>query len=470
MVKLKTEWGKYSHNSKLFYQGFTSVYKRMPAATPKILSSDFVEQISRKKWTQIIKTSNRKIVLTQARLKILKTEQRKINNLSQQRNQLLVGFKAVFIPVSKRNDWHESKAILIKRLQNAGKTKIQIKDYINEIEKSSYVNIQASFEKLSINTENLLNILFSKHLAMYMGYRYAGLAAKFNALIADHTRSTKDITKYLKEVNDLILSMHKEIHLSLANNNLEAAKVSAVKLADYCNAELGGDAIKLAARICKMRQGNAAEFHSKGDFAIAIANTLRYLLFSLSMSKYVEWVCGYEMDFKIVNKWIEAAKKLKFKKLPLPFKVVGISKLISESKKFNGIQIAVQGQVQSVKIVHKNLKVISSAILTDSGGNIMTIVLPHIKIDSGGIVPGGYLRICGTWRTSSKENTGFPALEVDRIDLTTESKTNWSAWVMLHLRYNFEQVPHSINANFSWEPGENGAINPIRYGTFCSNK
>jgi len=96
--------------------------------------------------------------------------------------------------------------------------------------------------------------------------------------------------------------------------------------------------------------------------------------------------------------------------------------------------------------------------------------MPYIKLDSGGMVEGAYAKVAGVWLASNYEADGLPALDIDRVDYTGISKTNWLAWLTLQLRPVFQPIPNSLNTSYSWEAGSSGAISPIRYNTFNSPK
>jgi hypothetical protein len=104
------------------------------------------------------------------------------------------------------------------------------------------------------------------------------------------------------------------------------------------------------------------------------------------------------------------------------------------------------------------------------GTDSVTIALAHIKVDSGGIVPGAAVRLAGTWRASSKEARNAPALELDRRALAVLGKTNWSERMLREAQAIYTPVPHGLAAEWSWEPGVDGAGNQLRYATWFLGK
>ncbi len=204
---------------------------------------------------------------------------------------------------------------------------------------------------------------------------------------------------------------------------------------------------------------------TNGRAAVRAGELVRALLMGLALARKAQWVAGWHEDSGPAKAWIKAAMKLPFVggfKWP---KRANLATLAAHPDRGDGTLVTVEGTLGQVKIVHKGKKVISSAILTDSAGNSITIVLPYIKLDSGGMAEGCFARIAGVWNESSKE-TGGPALLIDRRNLQDEGKTSWSSWVEAELISVFEAVPHALAASFSWEIGVDGAGNSLRYGTW----
>jgi hypothetical protein len=127
--------------------------------------------------------------------------------------------------------------------------------------------------------------------------------------------------------------------------------------------------------------------------------------------------------------------------------------------------VTVEGQLGAVAIVHRGRKAISSASVADRKAKSIAVAIPYIKLDSGGMTPGAYVRIAGVWQQSSKEVAGA-ALLIDRINLGELGKSSWSDWTKGRLAAVFQPTPHNLAATWSWETGANGAGNQLRYGTW----
>lgn len=135
----------------------------------------------------------------------------------------------------------------------------------------------------------------------------------------------------------------------------------------------------------------------------------------------------------------------------------------------DGSAIRILGFVIDVAVTHRRRKAISTATVADSRGRELAVVLPYIKIDSGGIVAGSPVLLGGRWHDLSAE-TGGPALHleiVSRRDRAAESLHDWATWL---LRGIYQPVPHGLDASWGWTRGIDGPANPIRYGIWYDRK
>jgi hypothetical protein len=142
-----------------------------------------------------------------------------------------------------------------------------------------------------------------------------------------------------------------------------------------------------------------------------------------------------------------------------------MAKLALSPERMDKREFCVFGTLGAVKIVHKGQKVISSASLFSDNGESISLVLPYIKLDSGGLVEGAAARVTGIWNAHSSEVQGS-ALSVARRNL--EAEKTWTSWVDQNIGMIFSEVPHGLDIGWSWEPGANGASNPLRYNTWKS--
>jgi hypothetical protein len=163
------------------------------------------------------------------------------------------------------------------------------------------------------------------------------------------------------------------------------------------------------------------------------------------------------------QRWIRAAATLPFQGAAND-DLVPIDRLAAQADRFDGQLVAVEGTVQALTITHRRGKTISRALLQDGAASV-PLLLAYIKLDAGGMVAGAAVRATGTWHASSPESDG-PALHLARRNFGASRKENWRDWATSELAPVLEPVPHGLAASWSWQPGIDGAGNPLRYGVW----
>jgi hypothetical protein len=199
-----------------------------------------------------------------------------------------------------------------------------------------------------------------------------------------------------------------------------------------------------------------------GRLALRVADLIRQLLGAIALGQFVSWISGWQPNASPTQTWLSMATKLPFSSSEGDFPITPITDLLTQP---DVTFATIEGTLGRVTIVHRGQKAISSAAVTDDAGNSVTVTIPFIKFDSGGMTPGSFVRISGTWQTQSNEVDGA-ALLIDRRNLNELGQQTWRDWAMFQLRPIFEAIPHGLAAQWSWEPGIDGAGNQLRHDTW----
>ncbi|HKQ52854.1 MAG TPA: hypothetical protein VJT74_10830 [Pyrinomonadaceae bacterium] len=443
-----------------------SEFAKYFVGTPKSIQGDYIEAVVAEDWQAIAKISGKGLNSVTSLSEEMSKARGRLKEVADEREAIVSELKKVYKPLRQRTGWPQSREELAKALKKQGLSPAAIEKQLSLVESMTASTFAKSLRSTSTKTEVLLTRLFSEALTHYAGHYFAGSAAAFNQSVEAGEKSRADLLRYADNIEKKLGEKLKDIYTQLRNGDLEGLAASSADLAQFADAELTEKALAYAASAYLARQGKRASFAETGEQAARMGDVVRMLLFSHVAAKQLSWVSGFSVNSEIVHQWTTPAQKVPFgSPAPRP-KAVKISDLARNPRKYDGKRVTVAGVVSDVKIIHLGRKVISRAQLADDRGNSITLALAHIKIDSGGIVPGSYVEIVGDWRRESKEAQGNPALDVDRLNLTAESKESWRAKLQLSMRNVFEPVPHTLNASYSWEPGANGAINPIRYAVF----
>jgi hypothetical protein len=149
-------------------------------------------------------------------------------------------------------------------------------------------------------------------------------------------------------------------------------------------------------------------------------------------------------------RWAAAAARLPFSAPGDKAEVLGVAafrrKLADASEALQGQLVQVEGRLEKLLIVHLHQKPVSVGLLTDGNGHSLIVVLPHIKLDSGGAVPGAMVRVAGVYAADAltRHLPTFPAAQaaelekmprdgllVDRLNLAARARLSWLGWVGL---------------------------------------
>lgn len=199
-----------------------------------------------------------------------------------------------------------------------------------------------------------------------------------------------------------------------------------------------------------------------GPPALAAADLIRGLLLGQALAHRAAWAQLEGLSSR--REWREAAA------LPYPTRwqppaPVDMSELWAHGAAHAGQILTVEGVVGPVVNTHVRRKVLSSAWLSNDEGLSVRVGIPHIKLDSAGLVEGAYARITGTYAVSDEE-FGTPLVTVDRRSLQADAEHSWEDWARFQLRRVFTPIPHGLAMAWSWERGLDGANNQLRYGTW----
>jgi hypothetical protein len=206
-----------------------------------------------------------------------------------------------------------------------------------------------------------------------------------------------------------------------------------------------------------------------GAQALAMGALIRRLLRAVALAMALQSACRWPVDATPFREWARLAERAAASgsawRWPHQTTPAGLTNTATQSE---GKARTVSGRVTAVDIRHRGRKAISTVTIEQDGLSIEA-VLPFIKADSGGIVPGAWCRVAGTWRNTSSEAIG-PALEIDRLALRDLAREGWDEAISVGVSPIFTAVPHGLAAEWSWQPGTDGAGNQLRYGTWLSGR
>jgi hypothetical protein len=426
---------------------------------------EFVAAIMSQSWPRLASKARAELKAGRSRLDAMKDRQRRIQEIGQSVTWAAVLAEAAFVPTAKRQDWTSLRKQIKQRLLGDGLTATKANAALNKFEAMDGTELGKQGKRLVELLTNQLNAQAQKQFAALSGAVLALAVARFNESIAAPTDVPATAASTAAGMKSRLDQVEKKIWTELGADNVLAAGAYGAYLVHIGATALMNEVLPKAAAVSVRRHSPSGSFTQDGRLAIELGDLIRALLRAIALGRFVAWLAKWPTDNNEVQDWIAHAKKLQFPPGHAPPVSQTISTLAVDSARLDGGDLSIEGVLGPVTIVHRGRKAISSATVTDSKGKSVKIVIPYIKLDSGGMVAGSYVRISGKWQKLSKE-VGGPALLIDRLNFGELGKRSWSDWVTTRLRHSFEAVPHGLAASWSWEAGADGTGNQLRYGTW----
>lgn len=411
--------------------------------------------------------------LVSARLKKVEKLLKNIDKVSVDRNGTLLKLNEKINAIAIHNvqldemeNWTLIKAEIKRRLKEENYSTAQINTLIQRLERFDFKKFTEDFNNTEKKRGELIVNLFNQLLGHFIKEYYTNCCIQTSIHFKKNQHYTirrnsiqaieKRMNNYYKEIKKIILKKDTDKLEKFCRTSIE-------DIQEYIDKTL----LPSAAALLRKEATNRKTFDDILDLSVKIGTLIRESILLLAFIKRV--------DFYVKNNTIhtempgyQKAALLNLTSEGTKASAVSFKSLAVKGEDHDQKEIRIKGRVMKIVITHIYKKPISTVYITD-GVYIVAAVIPHIKIDSTGLVRNTYVEMTGVWNENNKEAKDKPALMIDRIDHTTRAKTNWHSWLALEMNDVFEVMPHSVNANLSWKQGRNGAINPIKYSPLKIN-
>lgn len=450
---------------RAFRQADTSKLKEWARVNPVTQQSGYVRTIGDQSWDALANQARGELKARRDDMQEMAQRQERIAGLFHRTDALATSIKAIGVPIAKHDNWTTIRKQVKKKLQSRGIAPDRVNKVIARLEAADEREVRNAMSKGIEGSGNQLNGLAQVHLTAMAGATLALAVARFNQLVVAGTTPTASPAAFCDQTESRLATAEREVWKALREGDLFAARAHATDLGRLAASSVLDGALPHGAALAARRHSPTTDFIKDGRLALRLGDLIRDLLGAVVLGHYVAWLAKWPENTTPTRHWLRAARDLPF---PGKFKAphaASIATLAAKPTASDGKALTIEGVLGSVQIVHRGRKAISSAPVSDGNGKSVTIAIPYIKLDSGGMVPGAYVRVSGTWQKGSTEVDG-PALLIDRLNLGELSRQSWSDWATLQLRPILESVPHGLAAGWSWEPGVDGAGNPLRYRTW----
>jgi hypothetical protein len=303
-----------------------------------------------------------------------------------------------------------------------------------------------------------------RHVASIMGAAHADAVARFNTSYKKAKPYNAAETKvWCRKNYGMLLDGETTVWQLLRDGKPATAAAEAAKLRKKAETSLKAGAEQAASVAARRRQPCSGA--SENIATLWVAEVIRGLLRAIALGYVAESALSWGTKMNPTQEWIKAAVKLPFAGYAAPTAIP----VRQFKKRTTGKEYTIAGVVTGVSITHRAGKAVSAVKIASDKDTQITAALSHIKLDSGGMVPGANVRLTGTWTESIKWLPGSQALVVKRLNYGVLSQKGWRDWVTAEIRNVYAPIPHGLAALWSWEPGTTGAGNPLYYGVWYEN-
>lgn len=401
----------------------------------------------------------------------LESEQLRINALMIKLFALKNHFPTYYPKPNKATTWTSLRTNLEAQMANAGISQSRTAQLLDKIGNTGGLKAYNEFKTNFNYLANSLSWVFKRHLEQYMYCYTANHIARFNlAFTANHNLGYPVSARLTSLANGVKLRAGNLFNRVKAKN-LQGVVSYATPVMEWVDQKLATDLIPILAHCEQQRQSGTSHFARDGVRALKAADAMRSASFLTAHAKWLAWSAKWHPEVDELSKLLIAANQKSSTANTLHGAVRGIAQVAVTPQTYDEQEIVLEGQIENISIVHFSAaKVLSTARIRNHTGKYVQLVLPHFKIDSGGMVNGCYAAVAGTFKASNPEFNGDPALSLGRDAMSTLASNNWNAWLQYQLRDVFEPVAHNLAIRFSFMPGRNGAINAIKYGTIAATQ
>lgn len=439
-----------------------SRYRRLKLSAIAPDPTTLLPAIARKDWTKV-RTKCR------AKLSDIRTQEQRLSQLQREHVRLLErlhglrsGFEEHYEAPTAGPDWLEARQKAIDDVRARGGDSQEVSAYLDRVGSKNGLNAYNHFWNELDTSGAWLQYVTERTLAARLYYYTAEVIARYNThplnkpapsggVVARVRALDKEASRQQARIKSLLKAGK---HPELATHLKEQARwltrtidQDVVPLLAHCHAK-------------KAEADHASVMH--GRRAMAAGSLLQTLLRDLGGCLLLARIVSSHVDSKWFRDYSEKAATLADAPPPWPGDVASLEELLRDPTANHGREVVVQGIVSDLKLRHLSAtKVVSTANLRGANGDVLAIVLPYIKLDSGGMVNRSYARVAGKFVKRHAEAGAAPAVAIARWPLEELAATSWPAWLRFQLR-NIIAVPsHSLIAEFSLERGVRGAVNPV---------
>jgi hypothetical protein len=418
----------------------------------------YAAAIERQDWAALEKAARTVLARNRAVLRDLLAARRALTPHIAANAEVAAVFRKHFVPPRSRPEWPRAEQLLRRELRQRGRTAEQIERLITRLSSLDASTTPRRHLEVLRAHEVRLDGFARRAMAGLMGAHLAAAVGAFNR-VARRTGPGRDAAAFARRAVRVVETAERGFHRALRRG-----RIPAVPLGPGPGiARLLRKGAVSAARIAAARRGSRGTT-SDDRAALLAGDALRTVLRHVALRYRLTWLGATDPDSPERMRWLRMAAQRPFPTGWKPPRERSVTTLAHRPRAVrDGTPVTLAGTLGPVTIRHIGQTPVSTATLRERArSSEIVVTAKHRKFDSSGMVGGSAVRVSGSWEHRAPETAG-PALRLERQRLADLATRSWSDWVTAELRQVYESSPQALTIRWSWEPGRDGAGNPLRY-------
>jgi hypothetical protein len=420
---------------------------------------DYVTAIEQEDWNDLARRARASLTRNQRALRQLLAERGALARRFAASAEIAVAYQKHSVAPRSRPDWDELRSRVVRGLRQRRIGPAASADLLARLESADASTVPRALLRGLRARDERLELFAQRATAAVMGAHLAQAVAALN-LAARRGGRASAAAAFARRTIRAVEAAERGFHRALSRGRVPSVSAGHEAKIERSLREAAAWAARVAAA---RRAGRAADDRA----ALLLGDALRALLRHAALCYRLAWVGAADPDSPARTRWLRAAGR------PFPTawrdpRERSLEALASRPRSVaNRSAVTLVGTLGPVTIRHVGPDPVSTAVVSDRTGRFdVPVTAKHRKFDSSGMVGGSAVSVSGEWEHRAAE-TATPALRLGRRRLAELAVRSWSDWVTAELREVYEPTPQALTIRWSWEPGRDGAGNPLRYRVWC---
>lgn len=405
-----------------------------------------------------------KMSATLSKVVLLANERSQINSLYAGILALKPDFSTYYVAPGSNATWQGYRAQMYQDMVNQGMSATDAETFLTKLDTKGGQNAYELAKGALDQYPLLVNDAIEGHIGQYAYYYHADALAQVNIHFANPVVLGYNVSNKINSLSNGLKTRQTTVYNKIKALDIAGAVSSCNTYIAWINARMQAEIAPIVAYCRQARNAVGSSFTNDGRRAMKAGALFQEAVYCRALFEWIRFMAQWHAEVKTYKELTAKAASLAATTVGISGTTVSVSTLNGNPAAYDGQDVVVEGVLSNLAITHVTAtKVKSTAEVKNSAGVAVNVVLPHIKLDSGGLIVGAYVKLSGRFAASNAEAGGSPAISLSRLPLGDLAQTSWHAWLRQQLSNVYVVVPHNLETTFSGEPGADGLVNPVKY-------